>query len=81
MTTTLHTSDFVKQNAANKTNKLPIWPFWDINHFTGFKIHSRSKIKNTPHFCLKRTKGKEYKNHRYKILPLLSQQDKGKQSI
>jgi len=27
-------------------------------HLTGLKIHSRSKTKNTPFFCLKRIKGK-----------------------
>jgi hypothetical protein len=33
---TLHRSDFVQLNAANtKTNKLPLWPFWDKNHLTG----------------------------------------------
>jgi hypothetical protein len=33
---TLHRSDFVQQNVANtKTNKLPLWPFWDKNHLTG----------------------------------------------
>jgi hypothetical protein len=44
------------------------------------KIQSQFKIKNTPPFCLKRTKGKtEYeKNHNY--FPLKSQQDKGKQN-
>jgi len=39
-TATLHRSDFVKQNAANtKTNKLPLWPFWDKNHLTGKKYN------------------------------------------
>jgi hypothetical protein len=33
------------------------------------KIQSRSKIKNTSPFCLKRTKGKQsMKNHKYKVL-------------
>jgi hypothetical protein len=32
-----------KQNEANNTNKLPIWPFWDKNHLTGLEIHFRSK--------------------------------------
>jgi hypothetical protein len=31
------------QNEANKTNKLPLWPFWDKKHLTGLEIHSRSK--------------------------------------
>jgi len=36
-------------------------------HLTSLKIHSKSKTKNTPHFCLKRTKGKQSirENHNY----------------
>jgi hypothetical protein len=43
---------------GQNTNKLPLWPFWDKNHLTGLVIHSRSKIKISPPFCLKGTKGK-----------------------
>jgi hypothetical protein len=44
-TASLHLSDFVQtQNDAK-------------NHLTGLEIHSRSKIKSTPPFCLKGTKG------------------------
>jgi hypothetical protein len=33
---TLHRSDFVQQNVANtKTNKFPLWPFWNKNDLTG----------------------------------------------
>jgi hypothetical protein len=42
---------------GQNTNKLPLWPFWDKNHLTGLEIHSRSKIKITPPFCHKGTKG------------------------
>jgi hypothetical protein len=88
MTTTLHNSDFVKHNAANKTNKLFIWPFWDKNHLTGLKYIPGPKYilgpkyKNTLTFCLKRKKGKQSrKTTVVKYSPLVSQQDKGKQSI
>jgi hypothetical protein len=53
-----------------QTNKLPIWLFRDKNHLTSLKIHSRSKTKNTPPFCLKMTNGKQSIKTRYKILPL-----------
>jgi hypothetical protein len=54
----LHTSVFVQtQNEANKTNKLPLWPFWDKNHLTGLEIHSRSKNKNYSPFLSQRDKG------------------------
>jgi len=63
-TASLHLSDFVQtQNEAKiltvpiETNELSLWPFWDKNHLTGLEIHSRSKIKITPPFCLKGTKG------------------------
>jgi hypothetical protein len=57
---TLHKSNFVKiECSQSHTNKLPLWPFWDKNHLIGLKIHSWSKTKNTPPFCLKRTKGKQ----------------------
>jgi hypothetical protein len=29
--------------SQSKTNKLPLWPFWDKNHLIGLKIHSWSK--------------------------------------
>jgi hypothetical protein len=54
--TTLHKSDFVKQNAANQTNKLPLWPFWNKNHLTGLKIHSQSKTKKYSIFLSQKDK-------------------------
>jgi hypothetical protein len=42
---------------GQNTNELSLWPFWDKNHLTGLEIHSRSKIKITPLFCHKGTKG------------------------
>jgi len=53
-----------------QTNKLPLWPFWDKNHLTSFKNTFPAKTKNTPYFCLKRTKGKYSIKTSYKILPL-----------
>jgi hypothetical protein len=57
-TTSLHISDFVQTEWGQNTNKLPLLSFWDKNHLAGLEIHSRSKIKITPHFCHKGTKGK-----------------------
>jgi hypothetical protein len=37
-----------------QTNELPLWPFWDKNHLTGLKIHSRFKNKKySPFFVSK----------------------------
>jgi hypothetical protein len=51
---TLHKIDFVQQNAANtKTNKLPLWPFWDKNHMTGYKYNPGPNKKLLPLFVIK----------------------------
>jgi len=58
-TASLHLSDFVQtQNEAKILTNSPFGHFGTKNHLTGLEIHSRSKIKITPPFCYKGTKGK-----------------------
>jgi hypothetical protein len=52
------------ERSQSQTNKLPLWPFWDKNHLTGFKIESRSKTKKYSPFLSQKDKGKiEYKKN------------------
>jgi hypothetical protein len=66
---TLHRSDFVKQNAANtKTNKLPLWPFWDKNHLTGKKYNAGPNQKLPPIFVTKGQRVKPSNEQNHKII-------------
>jgi hypothetical protein len=56
-TTSLHICDFVQTEWGENTNKLPLWPFWDKNHFTSLEIHSWFKNKNYSPFLSQRDKG------------------------
>jgi hypothetical protein len=53
-----------------------------LDQFKKYNLGLKTNIYHTPHFCLKRTKGKtEYENHSHKILPIDASTGQGKQSI